>query len=96
MKQGDKYRLTMLYAWLIRYSADIMKLVVYGRESVQELESLAQSKFAAVRSKGLRSSFFEGEKLMTALPGLQCMEPRDCCLQRDTEECQAVVVTVSS
>lgn len=47
-----------------RYSANLMRLVVYGRESIAELCNLVESKFASVLNKNLPAPEFSG-----TLPG---------------------------
>jgi len=44
-----------------RYSANLMRLVVYGRESIADLEALAVAKFSAVVDKGLEPPHFSGK-----------------------------------
>jgi insulysin len=56
------------------YSANLMKLVVLGRESLDQLEHWVVEKFAAVKNKDLKAPDFEGkpftekELLVTSSP----------------------------
>eukprot|EP00959_Pyramimonas_sp_CCMP1952_P000247 4776-Pyramimonas_sp.AAC.1 len=43
-----------------KYSANLMKLVVYGRQSLDELQSMVKQKFAPVVDKDLRPNQFDG------------------------------------
>ncbi|CAD7703211.1 unnamed protein product [Ostreobium quekettii] len=43
------------------YSANLMKLVVYGRESVEELQKMVEEKFGGVINKGITRSQFSGD-----------------------------------
>lgn len=45
------------------YSANQMKLVLLGRNSLDELQEMATSKFAAIKNKGIPSPMFEGQVL---------------------------------
>lgn len=49
------------------YSANIMKLVLYGRQSLDELESLVRAKFGAVKDKQLQPLSPPGALLTQAL-----------------------------
>jgi insulysin len=58
------------------YSANLMKLVIYGKESLDQLEGYVTSKFSAVPDKGLTRQVFESDpwrqeqlaKYMEAVP----------------------------
>ena len=43
-----------------RYSSNLMRLVVYGRESMAELGQLVESKFGSVVDKKLAAPYFSG------------------------------------
>jgi insulysin len=43
------------------YSANLMKLVVLGREPLDQLEQWVVEKFAAVKNKDLKAPDFEGK-----------------------------------
>jgi insulysin len=43
------------------YSANLMKLVVLGRESLDQLEQWVVDKFSAVKNKNLKAPNFEGK-----------------------------------
>ncbi|KAJ1845482.1 metalloprotease, partial [Coemansia sp. RSA 2708] len=51
------------------YSADIMRLVIVGRDSLDQLTEWAVAKFSAILSKGLTKPLFKGHPLTTSEMG---------------------------
>ncbi|KAJ3134921.1 Insulinase (Peptidase M16) [Geranomyces variabilis] len=55
------------------YSANIMKLVLLGKESLDELQELAVSKFSAVKNKNISVPSFPGHPLTAAEAGKEIL-----------------------
>lgn len=68
------------------YSANIMGLSVYGRESLDELEEMVLSKFSAVKNKNIKAPeweplSFEGEGKAMLLNVVPVKDTRSLCIQ---------------
>eukprot|EP01034_Spumella_vulgaris_P021908 gene21909-27985_t len=63
LSRGVNTRDVVIDFYKKHYSANLMKLVIYGKESLDELEGWVTSKFAAVPDKGLTRQVFESDPM---------------------------------
>jgi secreted Zn-dependent insulinase-like peptidase len=60
------------------YSANLMKLVVLGREPLDVLQQWVVEKFSAVRNKDLQAPDFDGKPYTLLFPILICLDRGSC------------------
>ncbi|KAG0627873.1 hypothetical protein M758_2G234700 [Ceratodon purpureus] len=60
-KRGVDTRDELVKFYTANYSSNLMRLVVYGRESVDELTDLVHKKFSSIKNTGRKAEKFSGE-----------------------------------
>jgi insulysin len=60
-KRGVDTRDELVEFYTANYSSNLMRLVVYGRESVDELTDLVHNKFSSIKNTGRKAEKFTGQ-----------------------------------